>query len=405
MLKTTISFIPILFLLANGCPYQVNESQETFLISMDSLQKNKALIDQKDELQTDALKLLMQRADEILDEAPLSVTFKKDVPPGVTKNDFVSLAPYYWPDPKKKDGLPFIPIDGKMNPLRNEYPDSRSLSSMAGKVQLLGLAYFFSEEEKYAEQAKHLLNVFFIDEKTKMNPHFEFSQLIMGRKSGGNIIDANPLMKVVDGIQLIKGSVSWTARDQLEMQKWFGTFLDWMMNSEKGKFEARRKNNIATFYTTQAATYALFTGNKDLAHHIIETRAYGNIEEQIAPDGSMPMELKRANPWNYVSYNLSAFYDLVMVSRHVDIDLWNYKSEKSGSVKQAYDYVESFAETEKQSFNFNGHYVQMTTMRRFMENNPRPDPERARRDLTSIRSSLGTRSQVDRNNYINILTK
>src|SRR5690606_16410763 len=129
----------ILFLLANGCPYQINESQETFLISTDSLQKNKELIEKKDELRTAALEVLLERADEILEEEPLSVTDKKDVPPGAKKNDFVSLAPYYWPDPKKEDGLPFISIDGKMNPLRNEYPDARSLSSMAGKVQLLGL--------------------------------------------------------------------------------------------------------------------------------------------------------------------------------------------------------------------------------------------------------------------------
>src|SRR5690606_24013897 len=156
--------------------------------------KNRDLVKETDELRTAAVAALLLRGDEILGEEPASVTFKEDVPTGATTNDYVRLAPYWWAAPTRTDGLRCIRGAGKMNPISDADPDAKSLSSMAGKVQVLGLAYFFTGDEKYAERAKYLLHVFFIDEKTKMNPHFEFSQLIMGRKSGGNIIDANPLM-------------------------------------------------------------------------------------------------------------------------------------------------------------------------------------------------------------------
>jgi|SRR5690554_2545484 len=404
MIKPSILFIVALVALAQNCPFPKESSQETFLLSYDSLTKNKALIEENDELLIAARDILVDRADELLQGKPYSVTYKEDLPNGATPNDYVSLAIYYWPDPDKKNGLPFISIDGKRNPLRESYPDAKMLSSMSSAVQILGLAYFFTEEEKYADRAKDLLQVFFMDEATKMNPHFEFSTLIMGRKSGGNIIDGNPLMRAVDGIQLIKGSPSWTNRHQQEMEKWFAAFLDWMINSEKGKFEASRKNNIATFYTAQATMYALFIGNKGLARKIIESRGYQNIEEQIAPDGTMPMELKRADPWNYISYNLGAFHDLMMIGRNVDIDLWEYRTEKSGSIKQAFDWVESNVDNKKNSVNFNGHYVQKTTVERFFSNNPRPDNRTGVRDLSEVRRSYGAPNEVNRNNYLNILT-
>ena len=407
MLKSPFIFIFSIIVLVEACPYQIVESRDPFLISRDSLNKNKELIKENDELRTAALEVLLAKAQEILDREPLSVTSKEEIPKGASRNDYVSLAPYWWPDPNKKDGLPFIQRDGRMNPLRSSYPDASALSSLGAQLRLLGLAYFYSGNEKYAEQASNLLKVFFIDKETKMNPHFEFSQIIMGRESGGNIIDANPLMSVADGIQLIKGSPSWTTNDHMEVQKWFKSFLTWMLNSDKGKFEASRKNNIATFYTTQATVYALLIGNKELAQEIIEARAYKNIEEQIAVDGSMPLELKRADPWNYVSYNLGVFYDLMMVARHVGVDLWDYKTETSGSIKQAFDWVESFSEPEKNSFNFHGHYVQMSNMRKFLSKNPRPD-DRSRtgqRNMSGRSLSLDNDREMVTDNFLEILTK
>ncbi|MEX2594831.1 MAG: alginate lyase family protein [Anditalea sp.] len=407
MTKISVLLVWALISLVKTCPHHLDESYGTFLISYDSLIKNKALINENDDFLVKAQEILLQKADEILEGEPYSVTYKEKIPEGATIHDYVSLAPYMWPDPTKEDGLPFIQKDGKRNPFVTTFRDAKMLNGVSNDVQILGLAYFFSEDEKYAKRAQYLLEVFFMDNSTKMNPNFDFSQLVMGKKaSGGNIIGANALLKVIDGIQLIKMSDSWTTKDQREMESWFKSFLDWMRNSRKGKVEARRQNNIATFYTIQATTFSLFINNRDLAKEIIESRAYKNIKEQIAKDGSMPRELKRAQPWNYVSYNLGAFHDLIKVGRHVDIDLWEYSTENSGSIRQAYDWVESYnSNSDRNSFNFHGQFIEKNNIRRFITNNPRPDNRKGQRNLSDIRAKYGVNGEVTRDNYINILTK
>jgi hypothetical protein len=52
-----------------------------------------------------AFKSLLKEADKALDQKPVTVTSKKQVPPSGDKRDYMSLAPYWWPDPTKKDGL------------------------------------------------------------------------------------------------------------------------------------------------------------------------------------------------------------------------------------------------------------------------------------------------------------
>ncbi len=62
-------------------------------------------------------------ADKAMSEGPFSVMDKKDTPPSGDKHDYMSLAPYWWPNPATKDGLPYIRHDGETNPERYKVPD------------------------------------------------------------------------------------------------------------------------------------------------------------------------------------------------------------------------------------------------------------------------------------------
>ncbi len=44
----------------------------------------------------------------------------------------------------------------------------------------LRLAYYFSENEMYAEHAAKLLRVWFLDPETRMNPNLNYAQAIKG---------------------------------------------------------------------------------------------------------------------------------------------------------------------------------------------------------------------------------
>ncbi len=59
----------------------------------------------------------------------------------------MSLAPYWWPNPGKPDGLPYIQKDGQVNPSsKNGDTDSERMQFMCLSAQTVSLAYYFTGE-------------------------------------------------------------------------------------------------------------------------------------------------------------------------------------------------------------------------------------------------------------------
>lgn len=82
---------------------------------------------------------LISGADRLLDVRPLSVMLKEKTPGSGDKHDYMSQARYYWPDPSKPDGLPYISHDGKSNPELDKL-DRNRLGETAQRVTTLALA-------------------------------------------------------------------------------------------------------------------------------------------------------------------------------------------------------------------------------------------------------------------------
>ena len=55
---------------------------------------------------------IFRRADRELTAGPYSVTFNEPLPPNGDARDYMSQAPYWWPNPKRAGGLPFVRRDG-----------------------------------------------------------------------------------------------------------------------------------------------------------------------------------------------------------------------------------------------------------------------------------------------------
>lgn len=324
------------------------QKANTFSIDGNRLMISKGEIRKNSPEYIQALRSLTNDADHALNRGPYSVTFKKGVPSHISLNDYYSLSRYWWPDPSKPDGLPYIRRDGKVNPERDRYPDYSMMNNMAQDVFTLGLAYYMTEDEKYAKHAVKLIRVFFLDKKTKMNPHFRFSQVAFGHpNSGSATISATSLMSFIEGVQLLSHSRSLTSRDLKKLKVWFSDFLTWMLNDDIAKKQRDSDSNIGTYYTAQTAVYALFVGNNTLATEIIKSQGYKRIDKQIAADGAMPTELARATPWAYVKYNISALDRLVEVAKKVDVDLVSYTSPTGGSLRKLYDWILQYYEGNK----------------------------------------------------------
>ena len=246
---------------------------------------------------------------------------------GLDAHDYVSYAPYWWPNPKTKDGLPFIRKDGHVYEKLRVKGDQAKFDHMAECVQQLSLAFYFTQNEKYAAQAARFLRVWFLDSTTKMNPNVEGGQIILGhhdrgRRAGINELRALP--NVIDAESLMMSSKSWTQKDHQSLKAWFESYWSWLTTSNHGKEERARPNNQGTWYDVESAAIALYLGKEELAKAVFETAKATRIKSQINIDGAMPLELERASSLHYTFYNITAMFALATLTEKVGMDLWNY---------------------------------------------------------------------------------
>ena len=295
-----------------------------------------------------SLKQLTIQADLFLTKKAASVIEKARIPANGNKHDYFSLSPYYWPDPTKPNGLPYIIHDGIVNPQVHSVPDKQNLEDMIHRVRILSLAYYFTDNHQYASKALELLRVWFLDNDTRMNPDLRYAEIAPGKNNGSStgIMDAHNIPDIIDAIGLIQHSPSWTKRDQFGMQLWFNKYLDWLLNSDFGKKEAQATNNHGTWYYVQAASIAIFLNKTDIAKNILESTMHKLIPQEIQPDGRQPFELRRTNSWDYSTFNLQGLFELASIGQHMGTDLWNNKAPNGIArplLQTALDYLLPYA--------------------------------------------------------------
>ena len=342
-------FFPFLCVSAQDQKETVSNYPKTLVLEGAVLQKNYDLIAAKDIQKTAALKSLLKKANQVLEDAKLySVMNKKQVPPSGDKHDYMSTGPYWWPDPTKPDGLPYIKKDGIRNPTYYDISDSQEIDRMKEDVETLALAYYFTKEAKYAKFASKLMQTWFLDTATRQNPHLNFGQAIPGRNTGRGIgiIETRGLFRVIDAAILLQGSESWSKQNHLELQKWFSDYLTWLTESPIGKDEADEHNNHGTHYSVQVIDYALFTDHLEVASAEIETFK-NRMETQLKSDGSQPFELERTKSWNYVSMNLDGYFIAAQLAENSKVNLWHQQISEGKNIKKCVDWLLPYLKNEK----------------------------------------------------------
>jgi hypothetical protein len=308
-----------------------------------TLEKSRALLHSKNapEGMKKSYQHVLDEAALALAEGPFSVMDKTMVPPSGDKHDYLSISPYWWPDPSKPDGLPWIRKDGITNPIsKTPDTDSRRIGHFTRSVNALAIAYYFSGDEKYAERAIEYLRIWFLKPETRMNPNLNFAQGYPGGPDGrrSGLIDSRTLVdRVLDATVMLSTSKKWTQADEDGIHAWYGEYLNWLLTHKLPTSEAKSPNNHGSWHDLQVAGVSYFVGKPDVTKEMLETVKKLRIDKQFDADGTQPLELERTRPYHYSYFNLDALTQIALLGPKVGVDLWGYTSPKGVSLKTAID--------------------------------------------------------------------
>lgn len=270
------------------------------------------------------------------------VTNKKHLPKGVRPNDYISLGTYWWPNPRREDGLPYIRRDGYVNPLGRDtaYYDRARLEEMANAVFVLATAYVYTGDPGWRTAACRHLDAWFKDPKTRMHPHLEYAQQIPGICTGRDIgiIDTQFLPELIDSAVLLQ----YDGMDAL--YAWAAQYLHWLQTSANGISEAEQQNNHGLWYDVQVMALAAFTEQPALVRQtaeVLQTR----LVQQVAPDGSFPKELARTRSYMYSLFALRAAVYGAAIAEKYGCGFWNLPLP-CGTFRQCFDFILPYARGE-----------------------------------------------------------
>ncbi|MBL5905630.1 alginate lyase family protein [Serratia fonticola] len=318
------------------------------IVKLDDLQYSQQQLTAKTPAFVGAYNKLLSSADRALKQPLYSVMNKSLTAASGDKHDYYSFPPYWWPDPSKKDGLPYIRKDGETNPDANsDATDKKRLVAMSNDVSNLALAWYFSQNPAYAQKAREQLVNWFINPQTRMNPNLQYAQAIPGINDGRGIglIDSRALVDVIDAIELLRPANVISDKEYQQLKQWYGDFYHWMTTSQNGFEEDNWHNNHGTYFDLQAASFALFSGQIAEAKQRLQITQLRRIANQFDNQGRQMAELERTRPWHYSNFNLEAYNKLGRLGEITGVDVWNFSLDDH-SLRKGYGYVAGFVNSD-----------------------------------------------------------
>jgi hypothetical protein len=288
---------------------------------------------------------ILRAANEYLSQPPVTITAFSSPHSQGGKHDYFSEGDYWWPDPNNPGG-PYIRRDGYSNPAK--FNDHReALIRLSLQVPALVAAFLITRDRRYARHAALHLRAWFLDPATKMNPSLEYAQAIFGVTPGRGtgVIDTLHLVEVSRAARHLEKSGIFTPAEFSGLRDWFAQYLNWLCTSKNGKEEEAARNNHGACWVAQAAAFAALTGNR-AAMSICRDRFRNNLlPDQLAPDGSFPLELARTKPYSYSLFDLDVLAIICQIASTSDNspdNLWQYSLPGGIRYKKAVDFLFPF---------------------------------------------------------------
>lgn len=294
------------------------------------------------QLLKDEYKRIVDAADELLREKPITITEFSSPRSAGEKHDYFSEGDYWWPDVNNPTG-PYIQKDGMTNP-DNFVEHRRVMVRLSIHSATLTAAYKVTSDIKYAMHTIKHLKAWFVDSLTRMNPSLLYAQAIKGRFTGRGIgiIDTIHLIEVAQSIMILEKSKLISEEDLNAIKNWFKEYLLWLTTHQYGIDEMNAKNNHGTCWVMQVAMFSKLVNDVDKMNFCRKRFKEVILPGQMASDGSFPLELKRTKPYNYSLFNLDAMAAICQILSTKEDNLWDFSLTDGRNIKKGIEFMFPF---------------------------------------------------------------
>ncbi len=297
----------------------------------------------KDNLSKEDIEWLKNELGSVLvdyEELKKSVIYTKGDLTNIDKNDYVSLATYWWPNPDTVDHLPYIRRDGHRT-YEDDMYDKLNFRVLGYDMYMLSLLYYITEDIVYYNALKKNVTYYLLDSVTGMNPNLNHGQMIRGINDGRCIGIIDYSTGVAPGFYMVKlisdlGLVDNEFKSSLDI--WIKDFLDWMLYSPLGIEESNTLNNHAVYYDFGSVVLADFINDEKTVKLLYDNMINRRIPLQIEADGSMPLELERTKSKHYSIMNLRGICHFSIITQNYGYSIWD-NEECNALMINAIDYI------------------------------------------------------------------
>ncbi len=282
---------------------------------------------------------ILRAADSYLKEKPITVTASHSPRSAGGPHDFFSEGDYWWPDPKNPKG-PYIRRDGMTNP-HNFDAHRHAMVRFSIQAPALVAAWLLTKEKKYVDHAALHYRAWFVDKDTLMNPNLQYAQAIHGRFTGRGIgiIDTLHLVEVARAAIFMEPTGALTKAEFAAVRRWFSEYVTWMTTHPYGIAERDAKNNHGSSWVAQVAQFSELTGDRETMSFCADRFKTVLVPDQIAPDGSFPLELARTKPYGYSLFNLDVLGIVCQILSRSDDSLWLFQLPDGRGMKKAMQFM------------------------------------------------------------------
>ncbi|KAJ7868487.1 chondroitin AC/alginate lyase [Mycena leptocephala] len=307
----------------------------------------------------EAQQSIISWAEYLSSSGPWSVTNKPITAPSGNKQDYMSWAPYWWPNCTGVGNTteltpqqiwvtcPYVNRDGQFNPDRLTINDIGAFFNLSDAVLYNALAFSFDNKSSsvYSQNIVKFVNAWFLDSQTGMNPNLNYAQMERGPNgqvgTHTGVLDLKSFVKIVSGILILRlrKCTDWTDDIDAQMVAWTQKYITWLETNKLGIDECASLNNHGSFCFNQLAALKLLVNDVQGSINASNTFFHGIYQGQINSTGDQPFEASRTHPYHYRNYNLAAMITNARLLRFADptSDPWNMTTKAGSTIKDALD--------------------------------------------------------------------